>query len=68
MFRPNHMIYQTEAVEWVEHPRTHHNERGRWVSLPLNPSYRVTTSNHLNASEHWMMVVTDFGPTHAGEE
>src|SRR5205085_963338 len=31
----------TRIVGWVEYRETHHNDRGRWVSLALDPSYRT---------------------------
>src|SRR5258708_39283546 len=40
------------VVGWVEYRETHRNQRSRWVSLPLNPSYRTTELNHLSESEH----------------
>jgi hypothetical protein len=34
------------------HRETHRNDRRRWVSLSLNPSYKPIALNHLNGSKH----------------
>jgi hypothetical protein len=52
VFRPNHMIQRPGSVGWVEHRETLCNDRRRWVSLSLNPSYKSIALNHLNGSKH----------------